>query len=193
LGEFQTNSYLLYKNNRGILIDCPDFKEIKKFLYKNNIKLEMIILTHGHYDHISGLSEKGNIPVGCSRNEEKVLRNSYYNLSKILGKEIEIKPDFIFEDEIIFNDEKIKVFPTPGHTSGSVCFYIGGILLSGDTLFYRSIGRTDFPGGDFNLLLRSIKEKILSLPYQTKVYPGHGIETTVGEERNHNPFFSHVR
>ena len=135
----------------------------------------MILLTHGHFDHVHGLEEIKK------RTGAEVWVNE-----KDVGLQYggEIAADEFFKDEqvIMFNDEEIKVIFTPGHTPGSVCFLLGKHLFSGDTLFKQGVGRTDLPGGNIRELEKSL-QRVLALPPETKVYPGHGEETTIGNEQ----------
>ena len=133
------------------------------------------------------------VPIYASAEEEDVLNDPRKNLSTMLsGQMVTVKPDILLQDdqEIELLDTKLRCFLVPGHTKGGMCYYFAenGILFSGDTLFARSIGRSDFPTGDGIKLVKSIKEKLMTLPDETIVYPGHNERTTIGKERNANPF-----
>lgn len=148
-----------------------------------------IILTHGHIDHVSGikeLMEKIHISRFYLHPDEMLLYNSPGNELLPLMPAVKNPPQ---PDNEIESCE-FRIIHTPGHTKGGVCYYFENIpaLFSGDTLFNGSIGRTDLPSGDTKTLLKSIKEKLFALPEGLKVYPGHGVPTTIGEEKAHNPF-----
>lgn len=198
LGICATNTYFLYKeDSRDIVVIDPADKG--DFLYgkfnEKGFNVKAIILTHGHFDHIWGielLKELSEAPVYASEDEKELLKNVNENASKMAGRPCTVKPDFLLKDNEEFElcGIKIKMIKTPGHTIGGCCYYIedAGFLISGDTLFRESVGRTDLPTGSMGTLVKSIKEKIMVLPDDTKVYPGHGPETTIGFEKENNPF-----
>ena len=161
------------------------------------LEVEEILLTHGHFDHIAGgddLRNRSGARIKCLDAEKELIENPELNVSlDFMGYPVTLTPDGYFKDGdelTIAGDIRCKVLATPGHTKGGCCFYIeeGGILISGDTLFEGSVGRTDFPGGSMSTLVRSLQEKLMVLPDETKVYPGHGAETTIGFERKYNPY-----
>ena len=194
LGDLATNSYILYDQNSGVaaLFDAPAEAEvILAFLNKKGVDLKYIFLTHAHFDHIMALKElktATGAQIVVHSDEEQYLNNTGLNLSYIPLPEV--KADILVNDGdvIEFADVKIKVIHTPGHTLGGVCYLFDETLVSGDTLFCGSIGRYDFPMGDFHTEINSIKEKLLILPDDIKVYPGHGPSTTIGNERKENPY-----
>ncbi|OEF99287.1 hypothetical protein BHF71_09190 [Vulcanibacillus modesticaldus] len=197
LGEFAVNSYLLIKNQTGVLIDVGfSPKMIEEYIEKEKIRLKAILLTHTHLDHIGGVEgirEKFDVPVYVHTDENKWLSDPALNGSEhfpFYGKVIVNPADNLigYDSEIKIADFKIKAIHTPGHTPGGITYYIKPYLFSGDTLFENSIGRTDLYGGDFDQLLNSIKEKLFVLPDDTIVFPGHGNETSIGKEKNSNPF-----
>ena len=189
IGQLQTNCYIVYDENtlQGMIVDpaCEDNK-ITDYIEQNNIKIEKIYLTHCHFDHISGvnwLKEKYNVPVIAFHGEEEGIKNKNINLSEyVTGTEVSVNCDkLVFEnDEIEVGSIVFKVIHTPGHTAGSTCLYDGENLLSGDTIFANTYGRTDLPTASQHQMLKSV-DKLLSLPPDTKVYPGHGIDTTIEE------------
>ncbi|MDD2969462.1 MAG: MBL fold metallo-hydrolase, partial [Lachnospiraceae bacterium] len=152
--------------------------------------------THGHFDHIFGcnsLRKLSGVPIYAYRGEQKLLEDPSLNVSDQVGRPYTVNADHYLEDgEMIeIADMKIELIATPGHTAGSCCFYIreAGLLISGDTLFEESVGRSDLPTGSGAELGRSVTEKLFILPDETKVYPGHGDSTTIGHEKQYNPFF----
>ncbi len=194
LGDLATNSYVLYdeKSSVAALFDAPaEADVILGFLNEKGLSLKYIFLTHAHFDHILALKElkeATDAQIVIHKDEEQYLNNTGLNLSYFPLPEV--KADVLVNDGdiIVFANTKIKVIHTPGHTLGGVCYHFDETLVSGDTLFYGSIGRYDFPMGDFDTEIRSIKEKLLILPDDIKVYPGHGPSTTIGNERKVNPY-----
>lgn len=197
-GIIGTNTYLGINEQSGeaVLVDpaaCP--KKLLVFIEKENIKVKAILLTHGHFDHIMGIDEFRNhydVPVYAGEKERELLGNAHWNQSDIYTN------GYVFNDAVFVRDGQnisaagfdFQVFFTPGHTPGGVCYYAESekILFSGDTLFSNSVGRTDFEGGSMSQLIRGIKEKLMVLPDDTKVLPGHMNATTIGHERKYNPF-----
>jgi glyoxylase-like metal-dependent hydrolase (beta-lactamase superfamily II) len=195
---FGTNSYLVWEEgtDKAVLVDAGLNTElILDFIRKKGLSLEAVLLTHGHPDHL----------VGAADVAEATGADVYLN--SIEAKVVEMMPEMILAmlgiDELKTPDEfkpledgqvlelaglTIKVLHTPGHSPGSVSFLVDDALFDGDLVFRGSIGRTDFPGGDFGTLIRSVKEKVFVLPPETKVYPGHMGMTTVGLEKRTNPF-----
>ena len=198
LGVCQTNCYFLYRDGaqEAIVVDPADKgANIYSALQKNGFRAAGILLTHGHFDHIWGLEElreRSGAPVYAWEQEKTLLRSARLNVSAQAGRACETYADVYVKDgqEITIADMSFKVIATPGHTAGGCCYYFeeAGILMSGDTLFAESVGRTDFPTGSMGTLVRSIKEKLFVLPEETKVYPGHGERTTIGYEKKNNPF-----
>ncbi len=201
LGDFMTNCYTVYNavTRDAVLIDpASNARFLNNILVNEQLNCVAILLTHGHYDHIGALPELmelvgHKVPIYASAEEEDVLNDPRKNLSTMLsGQMVTVKPDILLQDdqEIELLDTKLRCFLVPGHTKGGMCYYFAenGILFSGDTLFARSIGRSDFPTGDGIKLVKSIKEKLMTLPDATIVYPGHNERTTIGKERNANPF-----
>ncbi len=197
LGPLETNNYLIVNNkNQCILIDCTSSKEIIEFIKNNNLDLVYILLTHCHVDHVCGVgSVYDNFKSKIMLNEKEFYHlNEAKLIYRVYGfyEEPRISEyQLLNEDDVISIDGfDLKVLFTPGHTLGSLSFYNqeNNILFSGDVLFYESIGRTDLPGGNFNLLIKSIKEKIFKLPDSVIVFPGHYLSTTILHEKLNNPF-----
>lgn len=193
LGSYATNCYILFSEKEAIIIDpAAEPNQIIKEIEKRNLKPSKILLTHAHPDHFGALDElrkQYNIKAYINKNDEEMLEKRSKELMQMLGMDSYIKADEYYSqgDIINFEGADIEVIETPGHTPGGVCLKIDDILISGDTLFYTSIGRTDLPGGDFDVLMNSIK-KLMDLDSNTIVLPGHGQETQIGFEKLNNPF-----
>lgn len=208
LGVCQTNCYFLYRDGEqeAIVVDPADKgANIYAALQKNGFRIVGILLTHGHFDHIWGLDVlrdaanaaaeadgKESVKVYACEAERELLKSAQMNVSEQVGRACSTYADVYLKDgeEMALAGMHFKMIATPGHTAGGACYYFeeAGILVSGDTLFEESVGRTDFPTGSMGTLVRSIKEKLFVLPDDTRVYPGHGDSTTIGHEKGHNPF-----
>lgn len=198
LGMCQTNCYFVYRegSEEAIVFDPADKGEyIWEGLKNNGFKIAAICLTHGHFDHIWGvekLKELSGAKVYAYEGEKEVCESVSLNVSKSAGRACSITPDFLLKDgeQIQEAGMQCSLIATPGHTKGSCCYYFeeAELLISGDTLFQESVGRTDLPTGSMSALVRSIQDKLLILPEETKVYPGHGEMTTIGHEKQYNPF-----
>ncbi len=200
VGLFQTNCYFIHREGDldTIVVDPGDRAEsIFMEVSRQKLNVTGILLTHGHFDHILGVKEfkaKTSAKVYAGANEAELLKNPTINASERVRRPESIVPDVLFQDkeQVTIGDLSFEVIFTPGHTKGSVCYYFreAGILISGDTLFEESVGRCDFPTGSESALLSSIKERLMVLPDETKVYPGHGAPTTIGNERKYNTFIN---
>ena len=198
LGMVGTNCYLLCNMDikECVLIDPADSQdEISRMIDESGCSLKGILLTHGHFDHImaaDAVRDKYGVKVYASCDEKNTLEQPHINLGEAYGLKLSVKADVWHKDGEILKlaGFDIEALHTPGHTEGGSCYYVReiGVLFSGDTLFCGSVGRTDFPGGSMSEIVRSIKEKVMVLPDDTKVYPGHGEGTSVGCERVNNPF-----
>lgn len=198
LGMVGTNCYLLCNTDTKecVLIDPADRADaISDMITESGCELKGILLTHGHFDHIMAaddVREKYGVKVYASCDEKNTLAMPHINLGEEYGMNLSLQADVWHNDKDILElaGFDIEALHTPGHTEGGTCYYIKniGVLFSGDTLFCGSVGRTDFPGGSMSEIVRSIKDKIMALPDDTKVYPGHGEGTSVGYERVNNPF-----
>ena len=193
-GIFDTNAYLVLGPGGTILFDAPTGSA--QWVRDLGVKLDLLLITHGHVDHIDDAAKIKQI-FGCqvAYHPDSLPLITDPNFFKRFGFFFEadpVAPDFLIEEtpELILCGLAFRVLLVPGHCPGSLCFYSSThqFLIGGDVLFAGSIGRTDLPGGDYNLLIQGIREKILVLPEATKVLPGHGPITTVGEERQNNPF-----
>ncbi len=196
-GIYAANCYVVYSENtkNGIIIDPGgDSEDILKIVEDKNININYIILTHGHGDHIGGVMDLINelkVPLLIHEDDEDMILDAKMNLSNIMPVgSIELKPDKLLNDgDIIkFGELEAEIIHTPGHTKGGICIKIEDNLITGDTLFQGSIGRTDLIGGDYGTIISSIKERLLGFPNETVVWPGHGSETTIGIEKESNPF-----
>lgn len=200
MGMCQTNCYFVYPEGKSevILFDPADRGDyIYHSLKDKGFTVAAILLTHGHFDHIWGLEELKELSgakVYAYEEEKEVCENASVNVSKGAGRPCEITADEYVKDgaTISVAGMNCQLIATPGHTKGSCCYYFEeeGILISGDTLFQESVGRTDLPTGSMSALVRSVKEKLMVLPADVKVYPGHGESTTIGYEKEYNPFLS---
>lgn len=203
VGMIQTNVYFLHREDSGdtIVVDPADYgKELNEELSRQGLTVRAILLTHGHFDHILGaeaLREASGAPIYASAMEKDLLLDPELNTSNQIGRSCRIKADHYLIDgeSVTAAGITLKMILTPGHTEGSCCYFIsaeesGGdpILLSGDTLFEESVGRTDLPTGDTYDLTESIRTKLYILPDNTAVYSGHTGPTTIGHEKKYNYF-----
>lgn len=200
LGPFQTNCYILtQEDGQTILID-PGYQPepLLQWIRKEKLQVERILITHGHLDHIGGvqaIKDATGAEVSIHRREDRWLTDPQLNLSAhwpqsglVTGPPAD---SFVEDgDEIPFAGTSLRVAFTPGHTPGHVVYIADGCAFVGDTLFAGGIGRTDLPEGNLEELLTSIETKLYTLPRDTVVYPGHGPATTIGAERDHNPFIN---
>lgn len=191
---FATNCCLVScsETGEGIVIDPgAEGKKILQHIEKSGLKITGIVNTHGHIDHTganSRLKEVLQVPIMLPEKDLEIYRNPGFGLGIIFGKPV--PPDRLLKegDEITFGRKALAVLETPGHTPGGISLYGEGIVFTGDALFAGSIGRTDLAGGSYLLLIRSIKEKLMALPPETLVYPGHGPATSIEAEAHSNSF-----
>jgi len=201
LGEFQTNCYVVREDETTL--DCViidpgyDIEQVIEHLDRRQWTPREIWLTHGHCDHIAGIpalkASYPGLPVWAPRTDAGMLQDNIMNLSGLMGLPLRIDPaDHVFDvgDKLVLGAYRFEALSTPGHTPGGVSLYCAEakVVFSGDALFADSVGRTDFPGGDRELLIRKIREELFALDDQIAVYSGHGPATTIGREKRGNPF-----
>lgn len=200
-GVYGANCYIIYGNNsEGIIIDPGgDYEEIMAKIYKNELDIKYIILTHGHGDHIGAVEKLREIlkaKVMIHGLDTEIIENADKNLSNMMGMgKIEFSPDIELEENmtIEFSDLNAKIIHTPGHTRGSICVKIEEYLFTGDTLFKGSIGRTDLYGGNYDQIIEAIKNKIMELDEYTIILPGHGDNSVLVEEKMTNPYIKNIK
>jgi len=199
---FQENTYVISdENHNAAIVDagCYNATEvalIKRFVDDNELKVKYFVNTHCHVDHLLGLNLLKSIynVEAYAHSDDLPLLKTFPQQAMSFGFSVDKTPeiDKIVADgnTLLLGDGSIGIIHTPGHTPGSICLYLQNekMLLTGDTLFYRSIGRTDLPGGSYDAIIRSITIKLMVLPDDVAVYPGHGESTTIGDERRSNPF-----
>jgi len=201
LGAYETNCYILRESAAAkdcLIVDAGlGAGQLINFLKEHELNPVAVVLTHGHIDHIAGVAalraQFADIKVYIHKVDAKMLTEAEHNLSALAGVPFSADPADLFVeggDVIEQVGIKLQVLHTPGHTPGGICLYSRneGIVFTDDTLFAGSVGRTDFPNGSMSQLLKSIREKLFTLPDETKTYPGHGPITTIAREKLHNPF-----
>lgn len=198
VGQVATNCYFAIneETKEMLVIDPGDSAQmLAEKIKKEGLKPKAVLLTHGHFDHAMAaeeLAELFGIPVYAHEAEKDTLEDSGKNVSIMIGRRDSYHADVYVRDGEVLQlaGLELKVLHTPGHTAGGCCYYLEKekVLFSGDTLFCQSVGRTDFPGGSMSKLVRSIKEKLMPLPDEVRVYPGHMGLTTIGTERARNPY-----
>ena len=197
VGSMGTNCYLAWcsESKEALIID-PGFEPqtILREVEALGLKVKLIVNTHGHMDHIGGNQELHSVlgaPIAVGSEDAAMLTDPRYNLSNMMRKPVlSPAPHVLLQegDRLDFGACSLQVLSTPGHTPGGISLYGNGLLFCGDTLFKQSIGRSDLPGGDHSQLIQAIKTKLLPLPEETRVLPGHGPESLLGRERALNPW-----
>ncbi len=203
-GPFQKNGYVLgcERTRAAVYIDPGDEVEhLLAFIAEQHLKVGAILLTHAHVDHVSGVAEarrRLKVPIYLHQADQQLYDNASQQ-GAMFGLQVEQPPPvdrhYTDQESISFGDYVVMVHHTPGHAPGGVCLAVSRrdaegapALFVGDTLFAGSIGRTDLPGGDYDVLMRAITEVLFAFPDESIVYSGHGPETTIGQERRSNPF-----
>ena len=198
MGSVQTNCYFIYQEGEKkiIVVDPADKGDYLYNAFKEaGFEVAAILLTHAHFDHIWGcnqLRELAGVQVFACEEERELCESAKLNVSADVGRPYTVTVDWYLRDgeEVTIEGMKFKMIHTPGHTQGSCCYYFeeDNILVSGDTLFEGSVGRSDLPTGNGATLTRSLKERLMILPDDTLVFPGHGNGTTIADEKKYNPF-----
>ena len=199
VGALETNCYLVYCPDTfecAIVDPGAEAEKIFRLIAEKGLNPTILLNTHGHVDHIGAnkdIKDKFNIPLSIHSSDSEMLESVHqFELGFLLGAKASPSADNFLEDgdRIKIGNSFLSVIHTPGHSPGSVSFLGDGFLLSGDTLFYGGVGRTDLPGGSWQEMVNSIKNKILNMPDEMIVLPGHGPHTTVGQEKSSNPFIT---
>lgn len=196
VGVYAANCYILSDEDAAecVVIDPGgDVKDIINAIDDSKSKVKYILLTHGHADHTEGaeqIKNRYNAPIGINKSDYEMMKKR-----DLMYGTMTAEPDIYFKDNQVFEigNINLKTIFTPGHTPGGVSFLTENLVFTGDTLFQGSVGRTDFPGGDFEAIIGSIKNRLMILPDETEVLPGHGLKSFIGKERIYNPFLSEER
>lgn len=190
LGSYESNCYLIedFEKNNALIIDCGDGKELEEYMNKNNLNFDISygLITHGHFDHVMGVEyvqQKYGTMFFISLEDFKAQYDEPYLFPRL--KNVNIVYDSLTMN---LGNFKIDTISTPGHTKGGMTYKFGSHIFTGDTIFKNSIGRTDLYGGDHNILLNSIKERLFTLPKDTIIHSGHGEESTIGWEKENNKY-----
>ena len=200
LGELDTNCYIVWDDNRVAMVVDPadEAEKILAVIEAEQLSVSAVVLTHVHFDHLLAAEEvcaATGAPLCVGRGDEDALTDSVRNLSSVfqMGAPVSLKADRLLRDgdELAAGELTFTVLETPGHTPGCICLMGDGVLFAGDTLFYDSIGRVDFPGSDVPSMLASLR-RLAALPAELTVYSGHGPATTIGREVKQNPYMLRI-
>jgi glyoxylase-like metal-dependent hydrolase (beta-lactamase superfamily II) len=200
VGRLQTNCYILQSEDDVIIIDPGDEPErILRFVKYLSLTPRLIVATHTHFDHVLGVErirKDLHIPFAINEEDLEILESMQTRVQQFMGFSVPPPPkvdQFLRDGQLItLGQNKVKVLHTPGHSPGSISLVGQGSVFTGDALFNQSIGRTDLPGGDTDTLIRSITDRLFNLADDTIVYPGHGPETSIGDEKMANPFVGRI-
>src|SRR5713226_9382720 len=200
VGRLQTNCYILQSEREAIILDPGDEPErILRFVKDLGLNPKLNVATHAHFDHVLGVEQimqELHIPFAINKEDLVILESMQARVRQFMGFSVPPPPRvdrFLADGESIsMSQETVKVLHTPGHSPGSISLAGQGYVFTGDALFNQSIGRTDLPGRDLDTLIRSITDSLFSLDDETIVYPGHGPETSIGDEKLANPFVGRV-
>ena len=203
VGPLQCNCSVIgdEATREGMVIDPgDDIEDVAAIIRKHNLKVKQIVITHAHIDHVGGamkLRARTGAPILLNQNDYALLKMIDVQATWVGMEspgEVKIDADLAHGENLSAGSLSANVLHTPGHSEGSVCLYFPAekLLIAGDTLFAGSIGRTDLPGGSFEKIMRSLHQRVLALPDDTIVIPGHGPKTTVGDEREGNPYLTYL-
>lgn len=193
VGPLETNCYVFGdEESREVVVIDPggEVRQVHSFIQKNHLTVKYVINTHGHGDHI-GANGSFAAAILVHKIDKDLLHDPHLNLSESFGTRIASPQATRLLDDgdtVQVGRLTLEVIHTPGHTPGGICLRHDNVLFSGDTLFFEGVGRTDLPNGSSSALISSIKSRLMTLPDDCKVYPGHGPQTTIGHEREFNPF-----
>ncbi len=201
-GPLGVNCYIVWdkESRQGMVVDAGgNAPELLQFIASEKLQIHFLINTHGHGDHIGAndvLRDALGVPLRIHEADRSMLLDAKKNLSAFMGVPVVCRAaEETLQDgqELCFADARFKVLYTPGHSPGGICLYGEGLLFSGDSLFAESVGRCDFPGASESQLIKALQMKVMILPPETRVYPGHGPATTIGWEQLHNPYLRNHR
>ena len=191
VGQLMTNCYIVWDENTknaAVIDPGDDGAYLSDRLRKNGLTLQFILLTHGHFDHITGVPE---LMETCGTEPKVYMSHKDLELEAVFHENVALDPEMVTDwkdgDTVTMDSITFRVLETPGHTPGSVCLIAGDVIFSGDTLFQLSVGRTDFPGGDAAALKKSV-QRLRDLPGEYTICPGHGSPTYLSQERSKNPY-----